>query len=310
MLFAIAEVHGPRGTNGVTNGNLLDRRVRQADIAAMTPSSGRVPLRVIFSVATALGFFSAFAAFYFVSTFTDKPAAFGLLLTLNLGYWYSWAVLTPAILWLTRRFPFDRRRGRWRSPVHVAGVVVATSLHVVLTVRPRMATYWVDRRVARHVAPRSAGDAVPEFRLGDDDLLDHRRRRHGAALHARSAREGAERGAARDAPRRGAPAHAAAADAAALPLQHAQHDLGADAPRRRRRGRDDRAAERSAAHVAAARRRAGSAAQGGARLPLQVPGDRTNALPRPSDSGVRRPGGDAARARPQPFAAAARRKRH
>ena len=51
----------PRGTNGVMNGYGLDR-----------PTPGRVPVRVIFSVATALGFFSAFAAFYFVSTFTDK----------------------------------------------------------------------------------------------------------------------------------------------------------------------------------------------------------------------------------------------
>ncbi len=51
----------------------------------MSPSQGRVPVRVIFGVATALGFFSAFAAFSFISTFTDKPAAFGLLLTLNLG---------------------------------------------------------------------------------------------------------------------------------------------------------------------------------------------------------------------------------
>ncbi len=75
-----------RGTNGVTNGNLLDRRARQADSAAMAPTSaGRVPVRVIFSVATALGFFSAFAAFYFVSTFTDKPAAFGLLLDAQSG---------------------------------------------------------------------------------------------------------------------------------------------------------------------------------------------------------------------------------
>src|SRR5687767_10950999 len=101
-----------RGTNVVTNGNLLDRRARRADSAVMSPSSaGRVPVRIIFSVATALSFFSAFAAFYFVSTFTDKPAAFGLLLTLNLGYWYSWALLTPGILWLTRRFPFDRSTG-------------------------------------------------------------------------------------------------------------------------------------------------------------------------------------------------------
>ena len=100
------------GTNGVmsavTNGILLDRGVGRADSAAMTPAQARVPLRVILGVATALSFFSAFAAFYFVSTFTDKPAAFGLLLTLNLGYWYSWALLAPAILWLTGRFPFDR----------------------------------------------------------------------------------------------------------------------------------------------------------------------------------------------------------
>ncbi len=131
------------GTSCVTNGNLLDRRVRQADIAAMAPSSaGRVPLRIIFSVATALGFFSAFAVFYFISTFTDEPARFGLLLTLNLGYWYTWAALTPAVLCITRRFPFDRA---WKMaiPMHVVGVVVVTSLHVVLTVALRMATYWI-----------------------------------------------------------------------------------------------------------------------------------------------------------------------
>jgi two-component system LytT family sensor kinase len=133
-----------RGTNGVTNGNLLDRRARQADILEMTPSSaGRVPIRIIFSVATALGFFSAFAAFYFVATFTDESAAFGLLLTLNLGYWYSWAVLAPTILWLTRRFPLDKRSWKLAVPVHIAGVLVATSLHVVLACVQRMATYWM-----------------------------------------------------------------------------------------------------------------------------------------------------------------------
>src|SRR4029450_8150028 len=132
------------GTNGVTSGNLLDRRARQADIAAMAPSPANpAPLRIIFSVATALGFFSAFAAFYFVATFTDKPAAFGLLLTLNLGYWYSWAALTPGILRLTRRFPFDRATWKMAIPIHAAGVVLATSLHVALPVALRRATYWV-----------------------------------------------------------------------------------------------------------------------------------------------------------------------
>ena len=132
----------PGGTNSVTKGFALDRRARRVDSAAITPTQGHVPVRVIFSVATALGFFSAFAAFYFVSTFTDKPAAFGLLLTLNLGYWYSWAALTPAILWLTRRFPFDRASWKRAIPVHIAGVVIATSLHVVLAVGLRIATYY------------------------------------------------------------------------------------------------------------------------------------------------------------------------
>ena len=108
----------------------------------MPPVSARVPFRVIAAVATALGFFSAFAAFYFVSTFTDKPTSFALLLALNLGYWYTWAVLTPAILRLTARFPFDRAAWKLAIPVHTAGVVAATSAHVVLAVALRMATYW------------------------------------------------------------------------------------------------------------------------------------------------------------------------
>ena len=142
--------------NGVTNGIALspqsgcraggpvDRRSRAADSAVMSShNQGRLPLRVIFGVATALGFFSAFAAFYFVSTFTEKPAAFGLLLTLNLGYWYSWAVLAPGILWLSSRFGFERATWKAAVPVHVAGVFVAMVLHVAMAVASRMATYWV-----------------------------------------------------------------------------------------------------------------------------------------------------------------------
>ena len=131
-----------RGTNGVTNGNALDRRRQGVDSAFMpSPNQGRVPVRVIFGVATALGFFSAFAAFYFVSTFTEKRAAFGLLLALNLGYWYSWACITPGILWLSRKCPFDRATWKAAFPVHIAGVFVATLLHVMLVVASRMATY-------------------------------------------------------------------------------------------------------------------------------------------------------------------------
>jgi len=127
--------------NGGMSGNVLDRGLRQADSAAMTANPGRVPVRVIVGVATALGFFSAFAAFYFISTFTDKPAGFGLLLALNLTYWYSWAVLTPGILWLTRKFPFERATWKAAIPVHIAGVIVATLLHVAMAVASAMGIY-------------------------------------------------------------------------------------------------------------------------------------------------------------------------
>jgi signal transduction histidine kinase len=96
----------------------------------------------IFGVATALTFFSASQAFYYVATFGDKPAPFAVLFALNLGYWYSWACLAPGILWLSRRFPLDRHSWRLSLPVHVAGVFVATTLHILMAVATRMATYW------------------------------------------------------------------------------------------------------------------------------------------------------------------------
>ena len=131
------------GTNGVMSGKVLDRRRRQVDSDLMTTNPGRVPVRVIFGVTTALGFFSAFASFYFISTFTEKVAGFGLLLSLNLTYWYSWAVLTPGILWLTQKFPFERATWKAAIPVHIAGVIVATLLHVAMAVASAMAIYWM-----------------------------------------------------------------------------------------------------------------------------------------------------------------------
>jgi two-component system, LytTR family, sensor kinase len=99
--------------------------------------------RDVIRVATALGFFSGFQAYYFVATFTERPASFPLLLALNLSYWYSWACLTPGILWLARRFPLDRGAWRRTMPVHLGGVFLATLLHVALTVASQRAIYAV-----------------------------------------------------------------------------------------------------------------------------------------------------------------------
>jgi two-component sensor histidine kinase len=100
-----------------------------------------IPPRVIFAVATALGFFSGFQAYYFVSTFGERSASFPLLLALNLSYWYSWAILTPGIVWLAGRFPFERRAWKLTVLVNIAGVFVSTTLHVAMTVASRMAIF-------------------------------------------------------------------------------------------------------------------------------------------------------------------------
>ena len=109
----------------------------------MQPPSGYVRPRVIFGVATALAFFSGFQGYYYVSTFTDWPASLPFLLALNLGYWYSWACLTPAILWLSRWAPLERDTWMRAVAVHVPGVFVATTLHIMLTVGSQTLIVWV-----------------------------------------------------------------------------------------------------------------------------------------------------------------------
>lgn len=101
------------------------------------PTRG-IRARHIFAVATALGFFSAFSAYYYVSTFSpSRQDPFNVLLALNLNYWYSWALLTPVILWLSTRFPLERGHLLRSVPVHVVGVVACTLGHVSLVMAGR-----------------------------------------------------------------------------------------------------------------------------------------------------------------------------
>jgi len=88
---------------------------------------------IILGVATALGLFSSFQAYQVVRFIDDKPQPFILLLVLNFGYWYSWAVLAPIVLFMARRFPFERDRWLRVLPLHLAAVLVVTFLHVALS---------------------------------------------------------------------------------------------------------------------------------------------------------------------------------
>jgi two-component system LytT family sensor kinase len=62
-------------------------------------------------------------------------------LTLALGQWYLWALLTPAIVWLARTFPIERRRLGRSFAVHVsAGLVCAVSVLVAQAALARVVT--------------------------------------------------------------------------------------------------------------------------------------------------------------------------
>ena len=124
----------PRVTRpGVLRLAPIDRAETAADSGQMTARTPAIRPRQIFGVATLLGLYSSFLAYYYVSTFgSSNKEPFWLLLALNLQYWYSWALVTPAVLWLARVAPLERGR-LWRSvPAHLAGVFGATILHVSL----------------------------------------------------------------------------------------------------------------------------------------------------------------------------------
>jgi signal transduction histidine kinase len=122
--------------------NALDLSIDGRDSRAMHTHHGHVRPRVIFGVATALGCFSGFQAFYYISTFTEWPASLPFLLALNLGYWYSWACLTPAILWLSRWAPLERGTLKRAFAVHLPGVFLATVVHIAMTVGSQTLIVW------------------------------------------------------------------------------------------------------------------------------------------------------------------------
>jgi len=89
-----------------------------------------IPLRWILAAATAFGIFStaeAVAYHLFVAKSSSIPWA--LVSSLNFSYWYVWAILTPSILWLARRHPFDRHNWGRVVLVHSIGVFVFTFAH-------------------------------------------------------------------------------------------------------------------------------------------------------------------------------------
>jgi signal transduction histidine kinase len=103
------------------------------------PQHRRIGARLILGVTTALGIFSAFTAYNYVALFTERVPKLWHLLALNMTYWYAWALLVPGMLYLARRYRFERHSWRKAAVIHPCAVIVFVLVHAVLTVSVRSA---------------------------------------------------------------------------------------------------------------------------------------------------------------------------
>jgi signal transduction histidine kinase len=116
----------------------LDIRGTGSDLPA--PTRPRYGLRwpVVFLVATVLGLVSSTLAWQLTRAMGKPGTAFSTLLILNYAYWYLWAALTPAIVWLSQHCRFERRGLLRAIGVHVPSVFVFAFGHIAAM----QGVYW------------------------------------------------------------------------------------------------------------------------------------------------------------------------
>src|SRR5580765_5206155 len=85
----------------------------------------------VLAISSFVGIFFA-AQMHFSSAALGHPVSWGQALYWAMGDWYEWAILSPLIFQLSRRFSFER--GRWRGSlgIHVIAGVVLSVVHLVL----------------------------------------------------------------------------------------------------------------------------------------------------------------------------------
>jgi signal transduction histidine kinase len=88
---------------------------------------------LVFWVWTLLGLFDA-TQFYVHSNYRNKHITWDVALASGLADWYIWALLSPLMIWLARRFPFEQRCWLPRLVLHSAACVVIIIVKVALDV--------------------------------------------------------------------------------------------------------------------------------------------------------------------------------
>src|SRR3989442_1479247 len=96
----------------------------------------------ILLIATFLGLFFTAQIYYSAASF-HHSVSWGQAIYWAFGDWYEWALLSPVIFWLCRRFRFDRQAWLKNLPVHLAGSLLLSGVHAVLCALAAVLQGWV-----------------------------------------------------------------------------------------------------------------------------------------------------------------------
>ena len=99
-----------------------------------------VPWPLVLLVATLLGFVSSMLAWQLTMTLERTSTYLRWLIVLNCAYWYTWAAFTPAIVWLSQRFRFERKALLRTLAVHLPAVTFFSLLHIAAM---QAAQWWL-----------------------------------------------------------------------------------------------------------------------------------------------------------------------
>ena len=124
----------------------LDLRGAGTDLPAANPPAYGLPWSVVLLAATALGLLSSALAWQFTLAMGRETTHWRTLVILNTTYWYLWALFTPAIIWLSQHFRFERQ-AIWRAlAVHIPSVIVFSLTHIAIMSGVQ---WWVARSQGR-----------------------------------------------------------------------------------------------------------------------------------------------------------------
>jgi signal transduction histidine kinase len=132
------------------------------DMPAAAPLRYGLHWSIVFMAATVLALLSTLLAWQFTVSLGRGVRYWRTLIILNTTYWYLWALFTPAIIWLSQHFRFERK-GLWRAVViHVPSVVLFSLTHILIMSGVQ---WWFARAQGRPFAwwPEAQKSALLNF---------------------------------------------------------------------------------------------------------------------------------------------------